>query len=305
MVEKLAKEGGLRTDDLLLGWYYLRLEKPKDAEEWFRRARDSQNDAPSSQGLALSLINQDRPQEAEDILYEWRNAGEDVRAVYLAAVANMLALQPQPQFSPEVLSRAVAEVAKAKDAASAQQFGWYADGFNQTETAARWFRTALEWKPDDEPSAYGLALMRWKLGDEAGVSEVQTAWAGRSERIPTVGEPSIETAAIGNRVRQRIEVGIATSPDTARPIQTTSIPVAPLPQNPTVPTNSSARQTASPRPRSETQIPARPLARAAAMDTVEEAPIERSQPRRSKADRIRVSGCRSTQDPEGLSPRRL
>jgi hypothetical protein len=40
----------------------------------------------------LALINEDRPQEAEDILYEWRDAGDDVRAVCLAAVTNMLAL---------------------------------------------------------------------------------------------------------------------------------------------------------------------------------------------------------------------
>ena len=54
-----------------------------------------------------------------------------------------------------MLQRAVTEIARAKDAAFAQQLGWYADGFNQFETAERWFRTALQWKPDDEPSAYG------------------------------------------------------------------------------------------------------------------------------------------------------
>ncbi len=222
LVEALANDKGQQSDSLLLGWYYLRREDPKRAERWFRKAIAEQDDAVSSQGLALSLINQDRPQEAEDVLFKWRDAGKDVRAVYLAAVANMLALQPPPQFSAEVLQRVVTEVAAAKDAASAQQLGWYADGFNQFETAERWFRTALEWKPDDEPSAYGLALMRWKLGDQAGVREVQTAWAGRSERIPTVGERSVETAAIETRKRRQIEIGTATEPDAPRPVRTST-----------------------------------------------------------------------------------
>jgi tetratricopeptide (TPR) repeat protein len=299
LVEKLANEGRLQSDELLLGWYYLRRENPRAAEDWFRKARAKQNDAASSQGLALALINQDRPQEAEDILYEWRDAGDDVRAVYLAAVANMLALQPPPQFSTEVLQRAVAEVAKAKDAASAQQLGWYADGFNQFETAERWFRTALQWKPDDEPSAYGLALMRWKLGDLAGVREVQSAWTGLSERIPTVGERSVETAAIGDRKRRQVEIGVAADPSSPRPIRTTTPASADmLPPQPEPP----AAQPVG-RPRSDSQIQSDPAPQAAAPSYMVEDPQPvRSQPRRAKRDRVRPSGCRTTDDPEGLSP---
>lgn len=300
LVEKLANEGGLQSDDLLLGWYYLRRENPRMAEDWFRKARAKQNDAASSQGLALALINQDRPQEAEDILYEWRDAGDDVRAVYMAAVANMLALQPPPQFTSEVLQRAVAEVAKAKDAASAQQLGWYADGLNQFETAERWFRTALQWKPDDEPSAYGLALMRWKLGDQVGVREVQTAWAGHSERIPTVGERSVETAAIESRKRRQIEIGAAENPNAPRPVRTMTPVVSdtllPPPQLP-------VERPPVASPRSDAPIQSDPAPQtAAASYMVEEPQPVRSQPRRAKSDRVRSSGCRTTDDPEGLSP---
>jgi Flp pilus assembly protein TadD len=303
LVEKLAAEGGQQSDDLLLGWYYLRRENPGVAEDWFRKARAKQNDAASSQGLALALINQDRPQEAEDILYQWRDSGGDVRAVYLAAVANMLALQPAPQFGAEVLQRAVAEVAKAKDAASAQQLGWYADGFNQFETAERWFRTALQWKPDDEPSAYGLALMRWKLGDQAGVRDVQTAWAGRSERIPTVGERSIETAAIEARQRRQISIGTAENPNTPRPIQTTTAATDPLSQQPPAAMRLPAPQPPAGGPRSDLQYSAEPSPQAAAASyAIEEPQIVRRQPQRSKGDRIRSSGCRTTDDPQGLSP---
>ncbi|WP_421914385.1 tetratricopeptide repeat protein [Mesorhizobium sp.] len=196
-VQALADQGGLASDDLLLGWYYVRRENPKEAENWFRKAHDKENNAAASQGLALALIQQDRPADAEDILYPWRDTNDDTRHVYLAAVANLLAVTPQAPLGPDVLQRMVHAIYAAKDAAAAQQLGWYADGLNQSQTAAQWFKLALDWKPDDEPSAYGLALTLWKTGDKAGARAIQAAWAGRSERIPSVGERSIETAAVG------------------------------------------------------------------------------------------------------------
>ncbi|WP_284283647.1 cellulose synthase [Mesorhizobium amorphae] len=202
-VEALANHGGRASDDLLLGWYHVRRDNPQVAETWFRKAREKENTAKASQGLALALINQNRPAEAEDILYQWRNADDDVRKVYLAAVANLLSITPPPSIDANVLQRVVQEVYAAKDAASAQQLGWYADALNQPQTASQWFKLALDWKPDDESSAYGLALTRWKIGDKTGVREIQTAWAGRSERIPTVGERSVETAAVGKGMTEQ------------------------------------------------------------------------------------------------------
>lgn len=202
-VQKLASDGGLVSDDLLLGWYYVRRDKARDAETWFRKAHDKEDTAATAEGLALALVNLGRPADAEDVLYKWREASDDVRKVYLAAVANLLAIIPPPQLDPAVLQRMSQEVAGARDAASAQQFGWYADGLNQVQTAAQWFQLALDWKPDDEPSAYGLALSLWKLGDKAGVKQIQNAWMGRSERIPTVGLPSVETSALGSRATVR------------------------------------------------------------------------------------------------------
>jgi tetratricopeptide (TPR) repeat protein len=196
-VQALAEEGGLASDDLLLGWYYVRRENPKEAEKWFRKAHDKENTAIAAQGLALAFIQQDRPAEAEDILFPWRDSNDDTRRVYLAAVANLLAVTPPAPLSPDVLQRMVQAIYAAKNADAAQQLGWYADGLNQPQTASQWFRQALDWKPDDEPSAYGLALTLWKSGDKAGARAVQAAWVGRSERIPTVGERSVETAAVG------------------------------------------------------------------------------------------------------------
>lgn len=189
-VENLARAENKASDSLLLGWYNLRRENFTAAEEWFRRANTAENSAESAQGLALALVGLSKFAEAESTLYQWRDTSEEVRAVYLAATANLLAVEPPVLIAPEVLQRIVPEVAQARDAANAQQLGWYALALNQFQTAAQWFSTALEWKPDDEPSAYGLALTNYRLGENAAVNEIQAAWRGRSERIARLRDAS-------------------------------------------------------------------------------------------------------------------
>ncbi|OCP04273.1 MULTISPECIES: cellulose synthase [unclassified Ensifer] len=187
-VETLAETGGAASDALLLGWYQLRRDNMSAAEQWFRRAHDKEDSASASQGLALTLIARNAPAEAEAVLYPWRASSPDALATYFAATANLLAIDPPVALDAAVLARIAQETTKGRDAATAQQFGWYARALNQPATAALWFATALRWKPDDEPSAYGLALSRDQLGDKDGVVEIQRLWSGRSERIARLGE---------------------------------------------------------------------------------------------------------------------
>ncbi|NRP22331.1 hypothetical protein LPJGGPFB_05590 [Ensifer adhaerens] len=191
-LERLVETDGLASDALLLGWYQLRRDNMSAAEQWFRRAHDKEDSASASQGLALTLIARKAHEDAEKVLYPWRDASEDAKATYFAATANLLAIEPPVALSKEVLSRIAQETTKGRDPATAQQFGWYARAMEQPATAAQWFTTALRWKPDDEPSAYGLALSRNQLGDTAGVAEIQRLWAGRSERIARLGETEEE-----------------------------------------------------------------------------------------------------------------
>ena len=122
--------------------------------------------------------------------------------------------------------------------------------------------------------------------DKRALREVQTAWAGRSERIPTVGERSVETAAIEARKRRQIEIGTAESPNTPRPIQTTPVAVNPLPLQPPALTQPSAVQPPSVSPRTDLQYPAEAETQSAAASyTVEEPQIVHSKPRRTKGDR--------------------
>ncbi len=188
-LERLAESNDMASDALLLGWYYYRRDNLGGAERWFRKAFNKEETASSAEGLALTLVAQNSPVEAENVLYRWRDSSDGSREAYLAAVANLLALDPPPVLQQQVLQRMAPVVIAARNADAAQQFGWYARAMQQLPTAAEWFQAALSWKSDDEPSAYGLVLTRNDLGDRAAVAQIQRVWGGRSERIARLGEP--------------------------------------------------------------------------------------------------------------------
>lgn len=273
-VEKLAEQQGLASDALLLGWYQLRRNNEADAEKWFRIAHSKQDSALASQGLALALIARKSPQEAEDVMYKWRDGSKDATATYLAATANLMALQPPADLSEDVLGRIAAMIIEQKYVPTAQQFGWYARSLNQLQTAARWFETALRWKPDDEPSAYGLAVTRQQLNDRAGVAEVQRLWAGRSARIATLNDTSAASR---------------TSAPLPAPSAAAEQPLAVQPAAPQVLAAPTERSTVY-QPQAATQ-PAAPARPARTMQTVS---VERG-PRQ-------VRGCSTTRDPARLNP---
>lgn len=188
-VEQLAGKGAA-PDQLLIAWYDYRHDNLGGAERWFRQAFGKAPEASSAEGLALTLIRQKSPLEAESVLYKWRDTSDETRAAYLAAVANLLAIDPPPVLPDDVLARMAPPVISARNAPAAQQFGWYARAMRQPKTAAEWFAAALAWKPDDESSAYGLALTRFDLGDKAGLAQLQRQWGERSARIMEVGRPA-------------------------------------------------------------------------------------------------------------------
>lgn len=279
-LERLARDSGDAADARLLGWYYLLREDEQEAEEWFRLALESEDEADASQGLALTLIARGQHAEAEAVLYRWRSESDDTRAVYLAAVANLLGDEPRLSIDEAVLRRMAQEVGTERHVPSAQQFGWYARAYNQFETARQWFETALSWDPDDEPSAYGLALTRQYFGEAAGVVELQRIWAGRSERIARLGEPEREE-------RREIATPATTPPATATEPESTPQQPPAASAAPSAATTAAAAPS-SPSPRSQPmQAPAAVASQPAA---------------RSSAAAPSQPGCTGFAHPESLSP---
>jgi cellulose synthase operon protein C len=205
-LQKLAETDKRASDALLLGWYSFRHNAVSDAEKWFRMAREKQDSASTSQGLALVLQARKDFAAAEQVMYQWRDSSDEARSAYLAAATNLLAQEPPIAIESDVLQRMATETASAKDAESAQQFGWYARAFQQPQLALKWFALAVSWKPDDEPSAYGLAITADELKMPAEVSRIQRLWAARSARIAALGERkrgSATPAVPARRVAER------------------------------------------------------------------------------------------------------
>ncbi|MBH0239233.1 tetratricopeptide repeat protein [Methylobrevis albus] len=257
-VEDLARTGDTASDPLLLGWYRLLRGNAREAERWFRLSRDRENSAEASQGLALALVELDRPGEAEAVVYDWRETSDEIRAVYHAAMINLLAVEPPVAIEPSVLARIVGEIAETRDPTAGQQLGWYAEAIGQTETAAEWFLTTLYWKPDEERAAYGLAIVRSRLGDEAGVAEVQRLWSGRSERIARLGEPETErTRRLGavpppdGTVAAEPSPSVAVQPRVAETARPAVAAVRPAPREEQRPPRQVAAEAAAPARRAE------------------------------------------------------
>ncbi|OLP43037.1 hypothetical protein [Rhizobium oryziradicis] len=204
----LAETRQSAADALLLGWYSFRRNMPGEAEKWFRFAHEKQDSASASQGLALILQSRKDFAAAEQVMYGWRNSSDEARSSYLAAATNLLAQVPPVAIQSDVLERMATETASAKDANTAQQFGWYARAFQQPQLALKWFELALSWKPDDEPSAYGVAVTADELKMPAEVKRIQALWAARSPRIAALSErpPGVVASAEPSRNGVRREV---------------------------------------------------------------------------------------------------
>lgn len=293
-VERVARSQGLASDDALLGWYYLRRGNYTDAEQWFRAAHAKEDSATISQGLALVLIADHKPQEAEDAMYKWRNESKDAMATYLAATANLMALQPPATLTEDVLGRVAGEAVKQKYVPTAQQLGWYARTLNQPQAAARWFETALRWKPDDEPSAYGLAITRDQLNDRQGVAEVQRLWAGRSQRIAVLGEPAPRTP-VSAPLPSPNQISQAAPQIVPQVTQQGTLPGAPL----TAPQAAPQAPITQPYANGQTNMqPATPVRRAPAADYAAPETRVRTVARTAR----RQAGCTTTANAELLTP---
>lgn len=267
-VQTLVATEAKASDALLLGWYYVKRKEMAEAGGYFRKARDIEDSASASQGLALTLISAKNPREAEAVMYAWRDSSKEAQATYFAATANLLAQQPAAVIEPEVLARIAAAVTEKREIKTAENFGWYALGYQQPRTAAQWFRTTLGWKPDYEPAAYGLTIARLRLKDMAGVRQMQKLWSKRSDRIATITDP---------RRKPDQAVDDVPSPDSVDPSNSTL--------------DSEATQSIGPEHDVDRTLTTRSIRK----------PVVVAQAT-ATTTKSRVSGCRASIDPETLSP---
>jgi tetratricopeptide (TPR) repeat protein len=227
VVARLAENTGEAGNALLLGWYNYHHANPEKALEWFKTALDRNGGPKAAEGFALSLRSLNRLTEAEAFAYEWRERSADNLKAYLDIATALLSQDPPPRLEPTVVSRAVPVVTQQRFAQGAQALGWFSYNTNQTATARQWFRTALSWNGNDEPSAYGLALANQRLKDRAGFNAIVAQWRSRSQRIADLG------AGRNHRRRTSVEPPLvpepAVTPRVVVQVEEQASPAAPRP----------------------------------------------------------------------------
>jgi tetratricopeptide (TPR) repeat protein len=219
-VERLIRNTNEAGPVLILGWYNYHHGNPARALELFKTALDHNGAAKAAEGYAMSLRALERLSEAEAFAYEWRERAPENMKIYLDVATALLSQDPPPRLDAQVVGRIVPVVTAQRFPAGAQALGWYSYNTQQIRTARDWFRTALTWKPEDEPSAYGLALSTQRLNERAAFSAVVAQWRNRSERIADLADGTNPTS--GRRsvpVQPRAQVDAAPRQVTAERVE--------------------------------------------------------------------------------------
>jgi tetratricopeptide (TPR) repeat protein len=215
VVGRLATASTAPDNALQLAWYYYSHADSAKALPWFQMALTKNGGPKAAEGQVLSLHALKRFLEAEAFGYEWRERTPDNMRAYLEAVAALFSMDPPLRVDPAVVARTIPAILKEQSTAAAQGIGWYARNTCQDRASEEWFTTALSWTPDDEPSAYGLAVARQRLRDLPGVRQVMHAWRTRSERIANVlnyREPTRNRCDEDRSVRRRSDTFGAAAP---------------------------------------------------------------------------------------------
>ncbi|MDF2688943.1 MAG: hypothetical protein K0Q80_1908, partial [Microvirga sp.] len=189
--------------------------------ELFKTALDRKGGPKAAEGYAMSLRALERLVEAEAFAYEWREQAPENMKVYLDIATALLSQDPPPRLDARVVARIVPVVTGQRFPDGAQALGWYSYNTNQLQTARDWFRQALGWKPDDEPSAYGQALSTQRLNDRTGFNAIVSQWRGRSERIADLADGTVP--------------GQATQPSLPIPQPGRTVEMVPAPQPRAIP----------------------------------------------------------------------
>lgn len=189
-IEALANAATTPDDATLLGFYQFRHNDPAKAVSWFQTALARNGGAKAAEGAVLALGALQKYQEAEALGAQWLEAGPANRKAYLDVAAALIAPEPAPRLERAVIERIAKTVGVDRYAPGGAALGWYAYNSGQIAPAETWFETALAWDRNYEPAAYGLALVRQRLRDQAALRTIIAEWRTRSPRIADLLNPA-------------------------------------------------------------------------------------------------------------------
>ena len=135
-----------------IGWRRYQQAGEGFGAEWFRLSLawsdDTKRDAKTDEGYALSLRAAGRLGEAEALAFRWVNDVPIMKKLYIDVLVEELSRDNPPQPVDEArLAEFVKIVEPLKSALGAQALGWYRLERGELPEAARWFKQALDWWP--------------------------------------------------------------------------------------------------------------------------------------------------------------
>jgi len=138
------------------------------------------------EGYALTLRALGRVEEAEKIAYAWRERWPSLRALFVDIATTEIGRTDGMPVSPERMMRFVAAINESRSASGASAMAWRQYAHADFDSAAEWFRYAMDWTPGTTPEprlveGYVIALRSAKKYDEA--LAVAGKWRGTSPRF--------------------------------------------------------------------------------------------------------------------------
>ena len=182
--EMIVAQGKSVLGAQALGWYRFARQNYSDAVPWFQASLDwseaDKKDIKTAEGLAISLRQDSRADEAEDIAYEWRDKSSAMRALYIDIFAESLIRQNAPiVFSEARLLRYGEIIEPEKSGQGAEGLAWYAFNRQLWGDAARWFKNAIDWTESgktNEKFAEGYAQSLRGIGNYDAAEDIAYEW---------------------------------------------------------------------------------------------------------------------------------
>lgn len=191
-------------DQMLLGWYYLKLARLDEAEAWFRKAFDNAPNAESLEGLVVALERQGKKADAFTLVASSLDLVSPKAETFIETLSHPFQTSSELMPDPKLAETYAEAIQAAQSATHAELLGWYAYNGRQLDAAKAWFEKSVDWKTTPD-NVKGLALTTLQQKDRGSFdalkqnygtvypevfADLDKAAAPKQNVAQTVDEPS-------------------------------------------------------------------------------------------------------------------
>lgn len=206
----VAAKGDI-ADMSLLGWYFLKLKQPKDAEPYFKRALDLKSTPEFAKGLYLSLAQQKRDEEAYALAAAHLKELTDDPEFLMNALSLRFAKPELGPIDPKTVEAYSGTILKTKSADHAEILAWYAYNSMQYPASEAWFVQSWNW--EEEPNRLkGIALTFLREGKRKEFAALRARFG---DLYPDMWAEILNARAPQAQALQPV---VVTSPTTGQPV---------------------------------------------------------------------------------------